>query len=61
VFHYNLDPGTVKRYGLHLAKRSRQGNGVTAEDGRPDTRPGESQGEYASARADVIPADSATV
>jgi hypothetical protein len=56
-----LVEGTVERYGLHLAKRSRQGNGVTWEDGRPDTRPGQSQGEYAAAPADTIPAHSTTV
>lgn len=49
--------GVVERYGLDLAKRSRQGNGIAWEDGEPDTRPGLAQGEYASAPPDSIPAD----
>jgi hypothetical protein len=56
-----LVEGTVERYGLKLAKRSRQGNGVTWEDGRPDTRPSESQGEYAASPPDSIPADTVKV
>jgi hypothetical protein len=56
-----LVEGTVERYGLDLARRSRQGNGVTWEDGHPDSRPGESQGEYASSPPNAIPADMAKI
>lgn len=40
--------GRVERYELDLANRSRQGNGITWEDGAPDLAPGTAQGEAAS-------------
>jgi hypothetical protein len=49
-----LAEGRVERYDLDLPKRSRQGNGITWEDGRPDEAPSRGQGEYAGLPADAV-------
>ncbi len=47
--------GWVERYGRTFPERSRQGNGITWEDGAHDVGAGRAQGDAAAAPADQAP------